>query len=291
MNIKNSIFFAESWNVAFRKTAVGAIFSDKTTKFNVIPNPVKFWAADPMVFKHCGKLYIFAELYDYKLGRGTIGYTTFDGEHFQAWKQVIVEDFHMSYPFIFCIGESIYMIPETSDSNKLILYKAVSFPDQWEQTKIIAENVRWVDTTLLMKENNILAYTEQLSDPHENLFLVFDNSFNLVSKKVIAVDSKTMRCGGRLFDYKEELVRVCQDCEKKYGGALLFRFCNSQSLNERTSIRIEPDEFLFDCKVYLDGMHTYSSLQEMEVIDIKTRRFNIYNLYFRVLNKLTHRGI
>lgn len=35
----------------------------------------------------------------------------------------------------------------------------------------------------------------------------------------------------------------------------------------------------------MDGMHTYNGLGEYEVIDLKTRRFNILNFVFRILGK------
>lgn len=34
------------------------------------------------------------------------------------------------------------------------------------------------------------------------------------------------------------------------------------------------------------GMHTYTANEIMEVIDLKTRRFNLINFIFRLLNKL-----
>ena len=39
----------------------------------------------------------------------------------------------------------------------------------------------------------------------------------------------------------------------------------------------------------MDGMHTYNASENYEVVDIKTRRFNILNFVFRLLNKVKQR--
>ena len=51
-----------------------------------------------------------------------------------------------------------------------------------------------------------------------------------------------------------------------------------------------PGQLNFSKKIYLDGMHTYNASEEYEVIDIKTRRFNILNFMFRLLGKVRRKG-
>lgn len=288
MRIKYSPIFAESWNVAYRNTPKGSILNDNyQTEFIVIPNSKKYWAADPMAFEYKGEIYIFAELYDYKLCRGTIGYTKLENKRFGKWNQVIVEDFHMSYPNLFIKDNEVYMVPETSGANELIIYKAIEFPAKWKKHKTIKAGVKWVDTTFWPSENDrITAYTETVSDPVQDYKLVFDKEYNLISEELIATDDNTLRCGGRIFEYNGNVVRVCQDCRVKYGGALYFRFCDKGSLTEKKSVHVTPEDLAYDKKILLDGMHTYTALDNMEVIDIKTRRFNLINLFFRIKNKL-----
>lgn len=290
MDIRYSPLYAESWNIAFREKPSGSILDNKSDKFFIIPNSKKYWAADPMVFEYQKKVYIFAELYDYTLCRGTIGYTVFDGCKFSKWKQIIVEEFHMSYPNIFTVNDEIYMIPETSEAQKLILYKAINFPDKWKIEKVIKDGVKFVDTTFLKSKNGYIGYTEELTRPIKDLLLYFDDDLNLLSSELIAEDSKLMRCGGRIFNRDKMIVRVCQDCEEKYGGALIFRICDKESLKEIKSIHISPEQLCYDKNIFLDGMHTYTSIPNMEVIDIKTRRFNMLNLFYRTINKMKGKG-
>ena len=128
-DLHNTPLYAESWNVAFRRKPQGTILTDRKTPFVVIPNSLRYWAADPMVFTHEGRTYIFAELYDYTLYRGVIGVTEYLGDsRFSPWTPIIREDFHMSYPYVFRVGKDVYMIPETTRRNALLLYRAVEFP-------------------------------------------------------------------------------------------------------------------------------------------------------------------
>lgn len=286
MYIKYSPLYAESWNVAFRKTSIGEIIKNKKTKFNIIPNTYKYWAADPMIFKYNGIIYIFAELYDYKLRRGTIGFTYYDGNSFTKWKQIIVEDFHMSYPFIFVHKDNIYMIPETSEISKLILYKAVDFPEKWEKVKVIDNSVKWVDTTIYPYGEEFIGFTEEISEPKKDFMIKLNNNFEIISKTVVSEGSSDFRCAGKCFEYNDFLFRVCQDCSKKYGGALIFRKYKSILDEEIDSFKILPEELNYNKKILLDGMHTYSAAEDMEIIDIKTRRLNFINLFYRFIGKV-----
>ncbi len=287
MNIKNTPLFAESWNVAYRNKPVGTIIKDIKSCFSVIPNSIRYWAADPMVFKYQKKTYIFAELYDYVLRRGTIGYTVFENNKFTKWKQVIVENHHLSYPNVFMIGDNVFMMPESSACNKLVLYKAVDFPDKWELFKVVKNNVKWVDTTLRKNGSEYLGFTQQITNPTLDLVLRFSSDLELLACYTMSKNSSVYRCGGRLFEYDNYLVRVCQDCTSTYGGALIFRFCNvSNPIKEYKTISITPDIVVLDRHMLRTGIHTYTAQSDIEVIDIKTRRFNLINLYFRILNKL-----
>ena len=284
MNLKRSKLYAESWNVAFRMKQTGSILDDKATPFIIVPNNNNSWAADPMVFKHNGEIYIFAELYDYKLRRGTIGFTKYNGSSFNNWTPIITEPFHMSYPFVFEHNGEIYMLPETSGANSLILYKATEFPYKWQKEKTIIDNVKWVDTTLFKQNDSYIGYTESVGEI-EDFFIKLNNDLEITDIKKFDFDINKNRCGGRMFKLGSDLVRVCQDCTEKYGGALFFRKHDIDTLDEKEIIRIIPSELSFDKTPYLDGMHTYTSLDNIEVIDIKTRRLNFINLFYRLISK------
>lgn len=285
--IKKTALFAESWNIAYRKKACGSILVDKVSPFRVIPNSFHYWAADPMLVRDKEDTYVFVELYDYKLRRGTIGYCKLCEDESSEWKQVIVEDYHMSYPFVFSYNEDWYMIPETSGAGELTLYKALDFPDKWTKEKIIRTSVSWVDTTLWKDTDGWIAFSEDIKEDTFDYRMHLDDDFNIMDIITLPKRENELRCGGQIFRLGDYIIRVTQDCKEKYGGALLFRFFEDETLQyECNIIRIEPEELVFNTALYLDGMHTYSANDDIEVIDIKTRRFNIKNFLYRIVGKI-----
>ena len=278
--LQKTPLYAESWNVAFRKKPEGAILTDQEAPFFVIPNPTRYWAADPMIFTHGGKTYIFAELYDYVLYRGVIGVCEYQDGGFSPWKPIIQENFHMSYPYVFCCGEEIFMIPETTQCKALLLYRAVDFPLRWELHSVIREDVSWADTSIIPVEDGFRGRTQSYGDGIQNLEIRLDKELRLVSTVPVPdSDPDTSRPGGRPFFREGKLWQIFQDCREGYGKALFFR-------SEGRELHLKPQDLTFSRDIFLDGMHTYSATEEFEVIDIKTRRLNLLNLAMRLKKKL-----
>lgn len=280
-DLRNTPLYAESWTVAFRCKPQGTILTDRETHFTLIPNAMRSWAADPMVFSHAGKTYIFAELYDYRLCRGVIGVCEYRDGRCTPWKTILREDFHMSYPYVFRNGADIFMIPETTQRNALLVYRAVEFPIKWELHKVIREGIAWADTSIIPDGNGFLGYTQAYSSSGaQTLELRLDQKLNLISQRVMDdAASNISRPGGRPFLLDGRLWRVYQDCREDYGKALFFRTDDGE-------LHLEPQALRYDRPILLDGMHTYSATEELEVIDIKTRRLNPLNLLMRLAGKL-----
>src|SRR6056300_268043 len=112
-----------------------------TTDYVSIDSPIGTYYADPFVYKHNDLNYLFFEEYDYQ--KGVISYSIINDDlTITPPTKIIEESFHLSFPNVFEDNGKIYMIPETGDSGKIILYEAKEFPDKWEPVKVIAENVR-----------------------------------------------------------------------------------------------------------------------------------------------------
>lgn len=280
-DLRYTPLYAESWNVAFRPKPQGSILTDRETPFAVIPNPMRYWAADPMIFSHEGKTYLFAELYDYILYRGVIGVCEYRDGGFTPWKPIIREKFHMSYPYVFRMGSEICMIPETTQRNALLVYRAVEFPLRWELYKVIREDICWADTTIISDGDGFIGQSQAYGgDGTKTLELRLDRELNLLSQTESPdADPKTSRPGGRPFRLDSRCWWVCQDCREGYGKALYFR-------SDAGQVHLKPQELTYTKRLLLDGMHTYSATGELEVIDLKTRRLNPLNFVMRMVGKL-----
>lgn len=285
------LFFAESWNVAFRKAETGEILNNTKTTFKVIKNNFRYWAADPFILEKDGKAYIFAELYDYVLRRGILGYCAIEGDKASKWKPVIKEPYHLSYPCIIEHSGKLCIMPESGEGEVLTVYESVELPDKWEKRKVIRGDVRFADTTPLPFSGRNFALTHNVDDPENPCLTLID----LEGKsKDIPVEGKAAlrsRPAGYVFEKDGKLIRPAQysvNTAEGYGKGLIFCECSlSKDLyySETEIKKISPEELNYDKPIYLDGMHTYNSSEHYEVIDIKTRRFNILNFIMRIAGK------
>lgn len=286
---ERTALYAESWNVAWRKKATGSILTDLETKFNIIENSVRYWAADPFLFKYEGDIYIFAELYDYSKCRGGLGYCRWNGNGFGKWKKVISEPYHLSYPFIFEIDGEIYIMPESGENHSLYLYQAVSFPDIWKRKKTIRKNVIYGDTTPFIWNDHRYALAYDVHDIHDYKLVLLDLE-NYKNDYIIDNLRKPelRRPAGKMFNVMDTFVRPAQNCVDDYGKSLVFyRYqIGKKGYEEEMILERMPEELKFSRDILLDGMHTYNSIDDFEVIDIKTRRLNYLNFIFRILRKI-----
>ena len=285
--LEETMLYAESWNVAWRKKPTGSILDDNEAVFTVIPNSYRYWAADPFLFEYKNETYLFAELYDYVLRRGIVGYCKYQNGKFSCWKPIITEDTHLSYPFIFSKDDDIYIMPESGAAKTLCIYKAINFPNQWVKEKTIRKGKILGDTTLLEVQDYNLAISYDISDPdkYHLLLLNFDDNYDT---EIQTSDWKKCRPAGKFFCYHGKRFRPAQDCEEEYGKALVFYECTYENGEyiESQYKRVSATDLRFDRIMFLDGIHTYNSTEAYEVVDIKTRRLNLLNLFFRLLSKI-----
>lgn len=288
--LQNTPLYAESWNVAFREKPAGAILEDTQTPFTVIPNNFRYWAADPFVIRWEGKTCIFAELYDYILRRGVLGYCEIlDGKP-EKWKPIIREDYHLSYPSLMESAGKLYMMPESGAGEVLTVYEAVRFPNQWEK-RVLRGSVKFADTTPLPCGGRNLALTHRVDDPEHPRLTLIDLENTLEDREIEKQEPLRSRPAGHFFEKDGLWVRPAQvslDIGAGYGKGLVFcRGSLTEDLCYReTELReIRPEELKYDRSIFLDGMHTYNANEQYEVIDIKTRRFNLLNFVMRIAGK------
>ena len=285
-----------NWHVAYRQLPEGSILSDRTTPFQIIPNTARFHAMDPFVFKFNHETFIFAEVYDRWLSRGTIGYCKWNGNGFSSWKQVIVESYHLSYPFLYEDNGEVFMVPESFLNQDVHAYRAVDFPDKWEFSHVLARNVKYVDTTLFRQDKTEYAFAYDVESMEKQLLLfeIHDRQFNMASRAVISKDYSSARPGGRVFNYNGDMIRVSQDCDGAYGKAVVFSRINhlksGGEFDEIPLCRVGVGAVVLDDDIPYCGIHTYNAVDTMEVIDLKGHCFNVVDYIGRFAGKIRKCG-
>ena len=136
----------ERWSVAFIKAPWRYAILRKGIQ---IKNPPNRFFADPFVITKDEKTICYVEDYCYKKKRACItAIEIIDNKKYLILDPVIEEPFHMSFPFLFEYEQELYMVPETSKSNSVRLYKCVEFPLKWEYQKDVLRNVSVVDSMI-----------------------------------------------------------------------------------------------------------------------------------------------
>ena len=140
------------WRTCWRFLDGPDLWTNRTlagTSWNVIPDPGLRFYADPFPFVHDDKTFVFVEDFDHRVGKGVISVVPFDdrGPTGPA-RPVLEEPWHLSYPFVFTHAGQIWMIPESSEAKRIILYRAERFPDRWVPEATLVDGVQASDATV-----------------------------------------------------------------------------------------------------------------------------------------------
>jgi hypothetical protein len=260
----------EQWIIAYR-------FDRDEFKY-LIPPVGRFWA-DPFQIKVDSRYYIFFEEYVNSAGRAHISVVQVDRNGIVSGPtEVLKLDCHLSYPFVFEWQSDYYMIPETGERNVVELYRASSFPLQWEPVKVLLEARSPLDATLIDVNGTwwmfINIEEEGVAVNWDELHLYYSESplgpWKPHARNPVVSDVRSARPAGRLFWWNNVLCRPSQDSSLRYGYATtISKVTNlSPSAYEETEVlKILPD---WDNNVI--GIHTVNFTNEMTVIDCLMKR-------------------
>jgi hypothetical protein len=251
----------EQWQVAIETTA--DIFHLGEPTVLSLPRD-RFWA-DPFPLLKGDTLYIFLEEYLYSKGRGWISviHRKPCGE-WTAPDKVLDRPYHLSYPFVFEHSGELFMLPETVATGRLELYKCVEFPAKWHLDKVLLENFKGVDSTLLEHEQMWWLFVSAVSGLHlfysESLY----GPWSPHPGNPVKVDSRTMRPAGKIFRLGDDLIRPSQDCGLSYGREVVFN--KIVRLSTETFEEIEIGRLSHPWKHAL-GCHTFNRVGDITVVD------------------------
>ena len=230
--------------------------------------------ADPFVFEDSGRAFLFFERYDERAQRASIAYSALDpfGEPAARPVSILRPDYHVSYPFVFRLGDDIFMIPESLENESVDLYRAVEFPKHWLFERRLLSEIRAVDATLLEHESRLWLFLN-VAEPGASV----NDELHLYSapglagpwlhhpESPIVSDVARARPAGRIFRHGGHWIRPSQDCSHGYGAAVVFNRIEQLTMDEyrETPIaRVEPT-----WAVRLVGTHTYNAAGSIEVVD------------------------
>jgi len=177
--------------------------------------------ADPFMVKDQGTYYMFFEVMNLDSNMGDIGYAVSeDGKEWNYGQIILDEEFHLSYPAIYLWDGQYYMIPESGEDQSVRLYRAVSFPREWEFVGKLLSGSTLYDPTLFFRDNRWWMFTSSTGNDELNLFY----SDSLCSgwqahpmNPLIENNPELARPAGHVFEYENSLYRLAQDDFPGYG--------------------------------------------------------------------------
>lgn len=233
----------------------------------------RFWA-DPFIVRDGQRWWMFFEELIYRGDRGTIA----------AWEMgqkgpigepvtALETDCHLSYPQVFRVADTWYMIPETNKRRRIELYRAERFPLGWTFDRTLVDDIDAVDATLLEHEGRWYLFTsigEPGIDRTEELhILVADSPFGPFAahpENPVVADVRRARMGGQFFRHNGRLYRPAQVGVPIYGAGMTVH-----EVLELTPTRFSERvvyEILPRWRPGLIGSHTINAADGLSVIDL-----------------------
>lgn len=179
------------------------------------------FVADPFIVFKDGGYTMFFEAMNRQSNLGEIGYAqSSDGRHWQYEKIVIREKFHLSYPYVFEWNNDYFMIPESCNDLSVRLYKARSFPDDWQYIGNILSGYSYVDASVFRHQDKWWLFVSTPESDSLNLYY----SNELMSdwtphpmNPIVKHNKHIARPGGRVVTFGDKTYRLTQDDFPTYG--------------------------------------------------------------------------
>lgn len=242
-------------------------------RWRVLPDRGHDCYADPFPIVWRGRTCVFFESLDHRVDKGVIGVVEFgpQGPIGEA-TPIIEEPWHLSYPFLIEAEGELWMIPESSASGRVPLYRCLDFPYRWERREPLLEGIEAADATVFAHQGRyymtsvvregIGGYSDTLAIHHApSLF----GPWRAHAANPILIDSGAARPAGRVVERSGALWRPVQDCRKGYGRALRLARID----------RLDPDHFEQTLAAPIESgplwpggrLHTVNRAGRLETID------------------------
>jgi len=180
------------------------------------------FVADPFLVPDTNRWYLFFEILNRATSQGDLGYAeSEDGQSWEYKKMIIDEPFHLSYPYVFQWEGQYFLIPESGEDLSIRLYRATSFPEEWQFVKRLLHGEHYVDPSIF-RYNNIWWMFYSISGFNDALNLYYSDELtgNWIAhplNPIVKSDKNISRPGGRVIIHDGRPYRFTQDAEPRYG--------------------------------------------------------------------------
>lgn len=269
------VFIPTQWIIVYK-------ISNEKKWHKITPDPEVF-QADPFVVFKDDKYYVFYEELKFEDYRGYLRAAELDIKNNRLINdQIILDlDYHLSFPNVFLENGTYYMIPESEENNSVDLFECTSFPNEWKKKQTLIDNIRAVDTTPLKTKDGWYLFTSEGvkgADYNDELSIyksadLFNSPFQKLYDEPVISDVSKARMGGDFIQENGEVIRVSQDCGKRYGHQVKL----NKVIQIENGYVEEPLDTIAPTQGAI-GFHTYNQDHDLIIGDMEIARFDMYSL-------------
>lgn len=277
----HDLFRQEDWNVGFCNCSIEE-FIDTDNKENIdiqwFSKPKKnCYFADPFIIKTKKDIYIFFEWYSYFKGKADLA-VALKSENFKKYHKITNFKEHRSYPYLYEYEGNIYCMPESNETNKVVLYRFNEEKLTLEEDCILLEGFPIVDATLYHYDNKWFMFLVNQRKSHTHLELYHSDSIKGPyfphENNPVMVDCSKARPAGNIFNYEGKIIRPSQNCTNHYGQSITLEeieLLNTKQFLTKPFGTIQP----IKNSDYNKGIHTINSVDNITVFDGKRFVFTL----------------
>jgi hypothetical protein len=224
------------------------------------------FVADPMMVQWRGTWHMFFEVANVDSGRGEIGLAVSgDGVNWHYERIVLVENHHLSFPFVFTYEDSVLMIPETSATKAIDIYEAKDFPFGWHRVHTIAAGLPYDDANVFYSSGRWWAIASTTVGQSVSIHVFHSESplRDWVRHPMSGSHQIAGRSAGRVIHHDGMLIRPTQDSRRVYGEYVVGYRIDLLTPSEFRETRLESGALLAPSGVGWNAarMHTLDAHQ------------------------------
>ena len=288
------------WGIGFCRADIADVIRNKRLdgNFTWLSHNAKLqFIADPFIFKSKeNNINLLFE--DFSIERdGFIGLKVLDDQfNLITEKKVLESGSHLSYPFIYKENGITYVIPESHQQGKVLIYEYDFLKDELVNPTILVD-LPLLDTTIIKKDNTYWLFANHGDgvDDNNKLYIYYSDAlcgeYKPHTLNPVRNNLDGTRPAGTFIEVDGILYRPSQNCGKYYGKSI--------AISEIIKLTKDAFEERHYCEICADskspynaGLHTINVLDDVIVIDgvkllfmplTKTRLF--FNKMFKKINK------
>ena len=149
-------------------------FNPRLRAEDVTDAPARF-VADPFLVRDGDMWHLFFEVYNNRTQQGDLAVASSRNARRWDYRQIVLDEpFHLSYPYVFEVDGTHYMIPETFEANSIRLYRADPFPTGWSFVGTLVEGRDYVDNSIVFHDGRWWLFSSVTSN--DKLYLHYSDN-------------------------------------------------------------------------------------------------------------------